>query len=77
MEKHERALRKYSQVGRESKVKSESHNNRAIIFITQSLFDEVLKEFNQAIKIHPNFPSTHFNLGTLLIQTEGDLIKVK
>ena len=33
MGKHERALREYGQVGRESKVKSESHNNRAIIFI--------------------------------------------
>jgi protein O-mannosyl-transferase len=77
MGKHERALREYSQVGAEPKVKSESHNNRAIIFIQQSLFDEALKELNQAIKILPNFSSAHFNLGTLIIQTDGDLIKAR
>ena len=77
MGKHEQALQEYNQVGNEPKIKSESHNNRALIFIQQSLFDRALKELNQAIKILPNFPSAHFNLGTLLIQTDGDLIKAK
>jgi tetratricopeptide (TPR) repeat protein len=77
MGKHEQALQQYSQVGNGPKIKSESHNNRALIFIQQSLFDEALKELNQAIKILPNFSSAHFNLGTLLIQTDGDLIKAK
>ena len=77
MGKHKRALREYSQVGSEPKVKSESHNNRALIFIQQNLFDQALKELDQAVKISPNLPATHFNIGNLLIQTNGNLIKAR
>ena len=77
MGKNEQALREYSQVGSESKIKSESHNNRALIFIQQNLFDRALKELDQAVKIFPDLYSAHFNLGRLLIQTNGDLIKAR
>jgi len=77
MGKHEQALREYSQVGSEPKIKSESHNNRALIFIQQNLFDRALEELDQAVKIYPDLYSAHFNLGSLLIQTNGDLIKAR
>jgi tetratricopeptide (TPR) repeat protein len=77
MGKHEQALREYSQVGSEPKIKSEAHNNRALIFIQQNLLDRAVKELDQAVKIFPDLYSAHFNLGSLLIQTNGDLIKAK
>jgi tetratricopeptide (TPR) repeat protein len=77
MGKHEQALREYSQVGSEPKIKSESHNNRALIFIQQNLFDRAVKELDQAVKISPDLPATHFNIGNLLIQTNGNLIKAR
>jgi tetratricopeptide (TPR) repeat protein len=75
MGKHKQALWEYSQVGSEPKIKSESHNNRALIFIQQNLFDRAVEELDQAVKIFPDLPNAHFNLGRLLIQTDGDLIK--
>jgi tetratricopeptide (TPR) repeat protein len=77
MGKHEQALQEYNQVGNEPKIKSESHNNRALIFIQQSLFDRALKELDQAVKTFPDLPSAHFNLGSLLIQTNGSLVKAR
>jgi tetratricopeptide (TPR) repeat protein len=77
MGKHEQALREYSQVGSEPKIKSEAHNNRALIFIQQNLFDRAVKELDQAVKISPDLPVTHFNIGNLLIQTNGNLIKAR
>jgi tetratricopeptide (TPR) repeat protein len=77
MGKYEQALREYSQVGSEPKIKSESHNNRALIFIQLTLFDLAVKELEQAVKVFPNLPDAHFNLGRLLIQTDRDLIKAR
>jgi tetratricopeptide (TPR) repeat protein len=77
MGKYEQALREYSQVGSEPKIKSEAHNNRALIFIQQNLFDRAIKELDQAVKISPDLPATHFNIGNLLIQTNGNLIKAR
>jgi tetratricopeptide (TPR) repeat protein len=77
MGKYEQALREYSQVGSEPKIKSESHNNRALIFIQLALFDLAVKELDQAVKVFPNLPDAHFNLGRLLIQMDRDLIKAR
>ena len=75
--KYENALREYSQSGNDPKLKSETHNNMALIFIQQNMLDRALKELNQAVTIFPSLPDAHYNLGSLLIQTNGDLIKAR
>ena len=71
----DQALHQYNQVGNEPKIKAEAHNNRALIFIKKKSFKRALEELNQAITISPNLIDAHYNLGNLLIQTNGDPIK--
>jgi len=73
----EQALYEYSQVGDEPKLKAEAHNNRALIFIKKNSFKRAFEELNQAITISPNLIDAHYNLGNLLIQTNGDSIKAR
>ena len=75
--KNENALHEYSQSGDDPKLKSEAHNNRALIFIQQNLFDRALKELNQALTLFPSLPDAHYNLGNLLVQTNGDPVKAR
>ena len=71
----DQALHEYDQVGNEPRLKGEAHNNKALIFIKKKYFKRALKELNQAISITPNLIEAHYNLGNLLIQTNGDLVK--
>ena len=73
--KYKQALHEYSQVGNAPKLKAEAHNNRALIFIKQKSFNLALEELHQATTISPNLIDAHYNLGNLLIQTNGDPIK--
>ena len=73
----EQALYEYSLVGDEPKLKAEAHNNRALIFIKKNSFKRAFEELNQAITISPNLIDAHYNLGNLLIQTNGDSIKAR
>ncbi|SVB49250.1 uncharacterized protein METZ01_LOCUS202104, partial [marine metagenome] len=73
----EKALYKYSQVGGKSELKAEAHNNRALIFIKKKSFKQAFEELNQAIIISPNLVDAHYNLGNLLIKTNGDSIKAR
>jgi len=73
--KYKQALHEYNQVGNEPKLKAKSHNNRALIFIKQKSFNRALEELHQATTISPNLIDAHYNLGNLLIQTNGDPIK--
>jgi tetratricopeptide (TPR) repeat protein len=73
----EKALYKYSQVGGKSELKAEAHNNRALIFIKKKSFKQAFEELNQAIIISPNLVDAHYNLGNLLIKTNGDSTKAR
>ena len=73
----EQALYEYSQVGDEPKLKAEAHNNRALIFIKKNSFKRAFEELDQAITISPDLIDAHYNLGNLLIQTNGDSIKAR
>lgn len=73
--KYKQALHEYNQVGNEPKLKAKSHNNRALIFIKKKYYNRALEELHQATTVFPNLIDAHFNLGNLLIQTNGDPIK--
>ena len=75
MGKQEQALHEYNQVGNAQKLKAEAHNNRALIFIKKKYFNRAFEELNQAITLSKNLIDAHYNLGNLLIQTNGDPIK--
>ena len=73
--KQDKALHEYSLIGNTPKLKGEVHNNRALIFIKKKDFNLALEELHQAITISPNLIDAHYNLGNLLIQTNGDPIE--
>ena len=75
--KQKQALHEYNQVGNSPKLKAEAHNNRALIFIKKKSFNRALEELHQAITVFPNLIDAHYNLGNLLIQTNGDPIKAR
>ena len=77
MGKHTDALREYEQSGSDPKLRARAHNNRALIFIQQYHFNRAFEELNQAITIYPNLYDAHYNLGNLLIQTNGDPIMAR
>jgi len=75
--KYKQALHEYNQVGNEPKLKAKSHNNRALIFIKKKSFNLALEELHQAITVSPTLIDAHYNLGNLLIQTNGDPIEAR
>ena len=77
MGKQEQALHEYNLIGHTPKLKGEAHNNRALIFIKKKSFNLALEELHQAITVSPNLIDAHYNLGSLLIQTNGDPIEAR
>mgnify|MGYP005634210571 CR=1 FL=1 len=77
MGKNMDALREYSQSGNDPKIKVQAHNHRAMIFIQQNHFNDAIKELEQAVTIDPNMLDAHYNLGNVLIQSNGDPIKAR
>ena len=77
MGKHEQALHEYNLTGDTPKLKGEAHNNRALIFIKKKYFNLALEELHQAITVSPNLIDAHYNLGNLLMQTNGDLVEAR
>ena len=75
--KLQQALDEYSKGGEQPSLKAQAHNNRALIFITNQEFNQALEELKLSIKFSPNLIDAHYNLGNLLIQTKGDLIKAR
>ena len=71
------ALREYSLSGNDPKLKVQAHNHRAMIFIQQNHFNDAIKELEQAVSIDPNMLDAHYNLGNVLIQSNGDPIKAR
>ena len=68
----EQALHNYNKVENTPKLKAKAHNNRALIYIKKKSFKLALEELSQAIMISPNLIDAHYNLGNLLIQTNGN-----
>ena len=56
-------------------MRAKAHNNTGILYIRQSRYQEAIREFEQALSYHPNFPDALFNAGKLLVETRGDLKK--
>ena len=58
-------------------LKARAHNNRALIFVQLHHFNAAIQEFKQAIAIYPNLYDAHYNLGNVLIQSNGDPIMAR
>ena len=72
MGKNTDALREYSLSGNDPKLKVQAHNHRAMIFVQQNHFNAAIEELEQALANDPNMLDAHYNLGNVLIQSNGD-----
>ena len=77
MGKNMDALREYGQSGNDPKLKAQAHNHRAMIFVQQNHFNAAIEELEQAIANDPNMLDAHYNLGNVLIQSNGDSIRAR
>ena len=48
-----------------------------LLFIQQNHFNAAIEELEQAVTIDPNVLDTHYNLGNVLIQSNGDPIRAR
>ena len=51
---------------KKSPKKARPHNNLGIFFFNQGEYQEATREYNEAIRIYPNYVEAHNNLGNLL-----------
>ena len=77
MGKNTDALREYSLSGNDPKLKAQAHNHWAMIFVQQNHFNSAIEELEQAVANDPNMLDAHYNLGNVLIQSNGDSIKAQ
>lgn len=49
-----------------------AYNNLGILYIKQSQYDKAWEAFNTSIKLYPQIPDAHYNLGKLILDSKGD-----
>lgn len=71
------AVSEYRKISGDARLQAKAHNNIGILLIGKNKPAEAAKEFAQALAFNPNLADTHFNLGTLLIESGGDPMRAR
>ncbi|MFQ5450717.1 MAG: tetratricopeptide repeat protein [Nitrospinaceae bacterium] len=73
----EQALESFRNTEGKPALRARAHNNAGIVLIGQGKVQEAIREFEQALEFNPNLPDAHFNLGSLLLETQGGGTKAR
>ena len=76
-ERKERAIATYKKVAAPPAKSSVAHNNLGILMIEQGDTHNAVKAFERALSLVPDFSDAHYNLATLLTQSDGDRKKAR
>ncbi len=71
------AIQTYQSLQGNPYLMAKAHNNIGVIYSKNEKFAEAMEEFNQALSLHPGSSDAHYNLGILLLQTDGDRGKAR
>ena len=51
---------------------AKAQNNLGILFIRQNQYEKAWEAFHESIKHYPQLPDSHYNLGKLILDSNGD-----
>lgn len=65
---HDEVIRKFSPLEKDPEKDYEKYNNQGLTFYHQKKYSRAIKLYDQALKIHPDFPEALNNKGNAIIQ---------
>jgi len=66
------ALKTYKKIKGNPKIEAKALNNIGLVHLSRNEPEEALVEFKNSLRIYPEIPDTHYNLGKLIIDIKGD-----
>jgi protein O-mannosyl-transferase len=73
MGKTDSAISSYQKIKGNSDIEAKASNNLGLIFLSLNQPQKALLEFERSLRIHPTLPDTHYNLGKLILDSNGDM----
>jgi tetratricopeptide (TPR) repeat protein len=67
------AIDSYRKIKGSAEIEAKASNNLGLIYLSLNQPGNALQEFEQSLKLNPNLPDTHYNLGKLIIESNGDI----
>lgn len=66
------ALETYQQIKGDPEIKAKAINNRGLIYLSLNEPEKAMMEFEHSLRINPGIPDAHYNLGKLILDSNGD-----
>ncbi|MFT4579997.1 MAG: tetratricopeptide (TPR) repeat protein [Nitrospinales bacterium] len=67
------AIFSYQKIKGNPEIEAKASNNLGLIYLSLNQPQNALLEFESSLRINPNLPDTHYNLGKLIIDSNGDI----
>lgn len=67
------AIESYRKIKGPAELVAKASNNLGLIYLSLNQPENALVEFKQSLTQNPNLPDTHYNLGKLIIESNGDI----
>jgi len=67
------AIASYQKINGVPEIEAKAANNLGLIYLSLNQPEKALLEFDRSLRINPNLPDTHYNLGKLIIDSKGDM----
>jgi protein O-mannosyl-transferase len=73
MGKTDSAILSYQKIKGSSEIEAKVSNNLGLLYLSLNQPQKALLEFERSLKINPKLPDTHYNIGKLIIDSNGDM----
>jgi tetratricopeptide (TPR) repeat protein len=73
MGKTESAIVSYRKIKGSQEIEAKAFNNLGLIYLSLNKPQKALLEFESSLEMNPTLPDTHYNLGKLIIDSNGDI----
>ena len=73
MGKIDSAVETYQKIKGTPEIESKAANNLGILYLSLGQFEMALTEFERSIKLNPKLPDSHYNLGKLILDSNGNI----
>jgi len=66
------ALEAYRKIKGNPEIQAKAFNNIGLVYLSRNEPEKALEEFKHSLRIYPGIPDTHYNLGKLILDLQGD-----